>query len=223
VVFAFGRGIKTLPVRFTRVSSVVRVAYGRFSLRAGALCCILALAMAHSSSAQAPFVTAEGDLKTTAWWVVADFHPFTTEVRGIPANRIRKSWCKATEFRKDLIPKEWLVENGTDQMDASQLVFAVEGSFDGSATRQVALTGVYQECAGRKGSFILILDQPINPGKPRIRFLSTSETNHQFLALAKGKDNSIIAWSCMECDGRSILQWDRKKRKFGWLREPDDE
>ena len=181
--------------------------------------------MTHPSSAQAPFATAEGDLKSTAWWVLADFHPFTTEVRGIPVSRIRKSWCKATEFRKDLIPKEWLFENGTDEMEAGQLVFAAEGHFDGSATKQLALTGVYQECSGQKGSFILVLDQPIDTRKPRIRFLGTTDTNHQFLALEKSQKNSkassIVAWSCMECDARSVLQWDRKKRKFDWLIEPE--
>jgi hypothetical protein len=156
------------------------------------LCCFLSLITAHPSLAKAPFVTVEGDLKSTAWWVLADFHPFTTEVRGIPVSQIRKNWCKATEFRNDLIPKELLVVNGKDQMEAGNLFFAVEGSFDGSATKQVALTGVYQECAGRKGSFVLILDQPINTRKPRIRFIATSQTDHQFLALEKGKDKRCL-------------------------------
>jgi len=192
------------------------------------LCCILALITAHPSLAQAPlaqapFVTVEGDLKSTAWWVLAEFHPFTTEVRGIPVSQIRKNWCKATEFRKDLIPKELLFENGRNEMEAGDRFFALEGSFDGSATKQAALTGVYQECAGQKGSFVLILDQPINTRKPRIRFISTSETNRQFLALEKEKDNRIVVWTCMECDAFSVLKWDRKKRKFGWLPQPDEE
>ncbi len=193
------------------------------------MCCILALITAHPSLAQAPlaqaapFVTVEGDLKSTAWWVLAEFHPFTTEVRGIPVSQIRKNWCKATEFRKDLIPKELLFENGRNEMEAGGRFFAVEGNFDGSATKQVALTGVYQECAGQKGSFVLILDQPINTRKPRIRFITTSETNHQFLALEKEKDNRIVVWTCMECDAFSVLKWDRKKRKFEWLPQPDEE
>ena len=109
------------------------------------------------ASAQQPFVTIEGDLKTAAWWGLADFHPFETEVRGIPVNQIRKNWCKATEFRKDLIPKEILFEEGVDEMEASKLSFALEGHFDGSANTQTALVGVYQECSGQKGRFIMIL------------------------------------------------------------------
>jgi hypothetical protein len=178
--------------------------------------------LAQAPPAQAPFLTIEGDLKGTAWWVIADFHPFTTEIRGIPVSRIRKNWCKATEFRKDLIPKELLIENGTDVMAAGGWSFAVEGNFDGSKTKQIALTGVYQECAGQKGSFVLILDQPINTLKPRIRFVSASETNRQFLALETSK-GQIVVGTCMDCDVRSVLQWDRKKRKFDWLPEPDEE
>lgn len=214
--------MQILPVIRARASSTFRVAFGRF-----VLCCALALMM-HPASAQAPvgqapFVTIEGDLKATAWWVLADFHPFTKEVRGIPVSQIRKNWCKATEFRSDLIPKELLFENGHDAMEEGGRFFALEGNFDGSATKQVALTGVYQECAGKKGSFVLILDQPINPGKPRIRFISTSEANRQFLALQKEKDDRLLVWTCMECDAFSILKWDRKKRKFAWLPQPDEE
>ena len=80
--------------------------------------------------AEQPFMTVEGDTSSTAWWVLAEFHPFTTEVRGIPVGQIRKGWCKATEFRKELIPREFLFAGGEDAMEASQRSFAIEGQFD---------------------------------------------------------------------------------------------
>jgi hypothetical protein len=104
-------------------------------------------------------------------------------------------------------------------MAAANMSFAVEGRFDGTATKQVALVGVFQECSGPKGRFILILDQPAD-GKPKIRFVDAVRTQRQFGALQRGDDNSIIAWTCMECDNSSILKWDRKKRKFDWLPAP---
>ena len=180
--------------------------------------CAFALAIPYAR-AEPAFVTIEGDAKRTAWWLLADFHPFSTEVRGIPANQISKDWCKATEFRKDLIPRELLFEGGTDAMAAADLSFAIEGRFDGTATKQVALVGVFQECSGQKGRFILILDQPAS-GKPKIRFLSAVRTNRSFGALGKGDDNSIVVMTCMECDNGSVLKWDRKKRRFDWLPEP---
>ncbi|MGY8685935.1 hypothetical protein Q2941_50855 [Bradyrhizobium sp. UFLA05-153] len=167
-------------------------------------------------------MTIEGDLKYAAWWVLADFHPFTTEVRGIPANKINKSWGKATEFRKDLIPRELLFEGGADAMAAADVSFVIEGRFDGTAARQVALVGVFQECSGPKGRFILILDQPAE-GKAKVRFVSAFRTDRQFGALQKGSDNSIVALDCMECDSGSVLKWDRKKRKFDWLPEPEEQ
>lgn len=191
------------------------------------------LVLAHVEAwAQQSFVTIKGDPKAIAWWVIADFQPFTTEVRGIPANQIRKTWCKATEFRKDLIPRQLLFENGTDEMEAAELSFAIEGHFDGSPMTQVALVGVYQECSGKKGRFILIVDRPadglprIRPTKtrpPKIRFVNAAETDRQFGALAKGKDNTLVAWTCMECDNHSILKWNPKSRKFQWQSGPNDE
>jgi hypothetical protein len=179
----------------------------------------IALTMARAP-AQQPFVTLDGDPNKEAWWVVAQFQPFTTEVRGIPVDQLRKTWCRATEFRKDLIPKELLVgETGVDEMQAAGMSFAIDGRFDGSTTKQVALVGVYQECAGEKGSFLLILDQPPD-GKAKVRFLHAVKSDHQFFALQKGKDGTIVVAACMECDGGEILRWDRKKRKFDWVPQP---
>lgn len=173
------------------------------------------------AAAQEAFVTLNGDLKKEAWWVIADFHPFTTEVRGIPANQIRNSWCKATEFRKDLIPKELLLEDGVDVMQSAGMSFAVEGRFDGTAARQIALVGVFQECAGPKGRFVLILDHPAD-GKPKVRFVTAVRTDRQFGALRKGKGGTLVASACMQCDDSSVLKWDRKKRKFDWVPEADE-
>jgi hypothetical protein len=106
-------------------------------------------------------------------------------------------------------------------MEASRVSFSLEGHFDGSAATQVALVGVYQECLGQKGRFILILDQPIS-SKPKVRFVSATPTDRQFGALAKGEGNTIVAWACMQCDGFSILKWDRKRRKFDWVPQPDE-
>ena len=117
---------------------------------------------------------------------------------------------------QDLHHEQLLFDVRVDAMEANKLSFAVEGSFDGSATRQVAVVGVYQECGGQKGRFILILDQPAD-AKVKIRFVNAVPTDHQFGALQKGPDDTIVAWSCMDCDGSSVLKWDRKKRKFDWL------
>jgi len=194
-----------------------RKAVGPFVRAIVTLCCVLIASTAAVRSEQ-PFVTIEGDTDKIAWWVLADFHPFTTEVRGIPVSKIRKGWCKATEFRKDLLPREFAIDkSGKDALEGYS--FAVEGSFDGSAVKQVALVGVYEECSGQRGRFFMILDQP-KIGPPRIRFLDAFQTENQFGMLELMKGNTLLLWSCMDCDGYAKLTWDRKRRRFKWL-SPD--
>ena len=66
----------------------------------------------------------------------------------------------------------------------------------------------------------MILEQPTG-GKPKIRFLNAVRTDRQFGALAKG-DGTSVAWACMDCNGFSVLKWDRKRRKFDWEPQPDE-
>jgi len=193
--------LNSIPVCFARVIA--------------ALSCVLMLTAA-AARAEQPFMTLDEELSASAWWVVAQFHPFTTVVRGIPANKIRKSWCKATELRKDLLPKEIVIDQngGGDSMKGYS--FALEGNFDGSASKQIALVGVFEECNGRTGRFLMILDQP-QVGRPRIRFLESGENPHPFAALSVDDHKTITYWSCLECDNTAQLKWDRKRRKFVWL------
>jgi hypothetical protein len=173
-----------------------------------------------AARAEQPFMTLDKKMGDVAWWVAAEFHPFATEVRGIPANKIRKSWCKATELRKDLLPREVVLEpNGKDAMEGFS--FALEGSFDGSAVKEVALVGVYEDCAGGTGHFFMILE-PSAAGQPKVRFLSAAQDAHPFSALSMDKDKTIYVWACMECDNVAKLRWDRKRRKFVWLPARED-
>jgi hypothetical protein len=200
-------------------SSAARTILARVAQGIAALCCILMLTDA-SARAEQPFMTLDENASNAAWWVVAQFHPFTTEVRGIPVNMIRKSWCKATELRKDLLPHDVTIdENGGDAMAGYS--FALEGSFDGSANKQLALVGVYEECSGSTGHFFLILDQPA-VGRPKMRFLSTTQAVHPFAALSTDDGKTIAVWACMECDNVAKLKWDRKHRKFMWLPDPPE-
>jgi hypothetical protein len=158
------------------------------------------------------FVTLDPEPAYYAWWLRARFHPFETEVRGIPAQAIRNTWCKASEFRLDLFPKDLDFDDG--------LSFAIDGFFDGSKTRQTALVGAYETCDGGTGSFLLILDRP-HKGPPAIRFVHEMKTDHQFEILRAGPDSSIMIWHCMSCDNGSQLKWNRSKRRFVWV-ESDD-
>ena len=162
------------------------------------------------------FVTLDPEKPSmAAWYLRAIYHPFGKAVRGIPVARINKTWCEANELTKELIPSELLVENGVDTMAVSGLSFAVEGHFDGSKVKQIALVGVYRHCDGKTGYFLLILDPPRN-GTRKIRFLEEMP-RAEFLAL-QAKADSIVVWFCMDCDGSSGLQWDKSKHRFDWAK-----
>src|SRR6516165_8043080 len=121
-----------------------------------AMSCLLMVAAVTAAHVEQPFMTL-AERGTGAWWLDAEFHPFTMEVRGIPAKKINKSWCKATEFRKDLLPREIVIEeNGGDSMEGYS--FALEDNFDSSARKQIALVGVYEDCSGKTGRFFMIAD-----------------------------------------------------------------
>lgn len=174
------------------------------------LAAILA-AFATAALAQQPFATVKPG--TDAWWLRTNFNPMHTEVRGIPVAKIRRTWCKATEFTRALMPKKEMDEDKSGQMmDEVGLAFSFTGNFDRSKTKQVALVGVYQECAGKKGSFLLIIDE----GTQNVRFLDVTPTATQFSILSV-HENDIVHASCMECDGGGVLRWNAKRKAFRWV------
>jgi hypothetical protein len=172
---------------------------------------VIFAALATLAYAEQAFVTVKPGAE--AWWLRASFNPLHTEVRGIPVAQIRRNWCKASEYTRELIPNALLLEGGSDTMKEAGLAFSLEGNFDSSKVKQVALVGVYQTCAGQKGSFLLVIDE----GTSKVRFLDTSPGKTQFAVLAADK-NDIVLLHCMECDIGGTLRWSAKKKAFAWVR-----
>ena len=155
-------------------------------------------------------VTVKPGAATTAWWLRADFHALDREIRGIPVKDIRAGWCKATEFKRELFPKGLLVEDGTDYMAESHLSFALEGSFDGSGIKQVALVGTYETCLGEKGRFFLIIDAATR----KVRYLDAQPAKDRFSVLFAEAPTVVRIVYCFECDISSTVRWDRKRKRF---------
>jgi len=170
---------------------------------------LLATVWATSSLAQ-NLVTVRPEPKNDMWWLRADFHALDREVRGIPVAKIRADWCKATEFKRELFPKELLAENGADVMAEAKLSFSLDGSFDSSGTKQSALVGTYETCRGQKGHFFLIIDSDTR----KVRFLQAKSDKNRFSALQKTRASEIAIFYCMECDIYSTVRWDRARKRF---------
>ncbi len=164
-----------------------------------------------------PFVYISPTPEGYAWWLRTQYYPFGTDIRGIPAARIRSGWCKVNELRRDMFPAEQAADFNDDQ-----LPFAVDGFFDGSKTRQTALVGVYEACKGERGMFLLIVAWPA--GKPPlIRHLVGMPGAKQFGVVSASKDGTITLMHCLDCDHTSKYKWNKSKRRFVLLPPPKED
>ena len=173
---------------------------------------ILLLGSPMDSGAQdKPFLVTSPTPEGYAWWLRTEYHPFGADIRGIPAAKIRRGWCKVNELRRDMFPAEDVAYFGDDQSP-----FAVDGFFDGSKTRQTALVGVYEACKGERGAFLLIAAWPEGM-PPRVRHLVELPGNTQFAVVGASGDGTITLQHCLECDHVSQYKWDKSRKRFKLL------
>jgi hypothetical protein len=178
---------------------------------------LLVVGPAIGAAEDRPFLTTAPTPEGYAWWLRTEYHPFGTDVRGIPAARIHAGWCKVNELRKDLFPAD-LAKYFQDE----QSPFAVDGFFDGSKTRHTALVGVYETCKGARGAFLLIVAWP--EGKPpAIRHLVNLPGERQFAVVFISDDVTVTLQHCLECDHISQYRWDKVRRRFVLLPARDED
>jgi hypothetical protein len=155
-----------------------------------------------------PFVATSPTPEGEAWWLRTEYHPFGTDVRGIPAARLHAGWCKVNELRKEQFPPDLALS-----FEGEKSPFAVDGLFDGSKTGNTALVGVYETCKGARGAFLLIVAWP--KGKPPvIRHLVDLKGERQFAVVSVSEDSTITLQHCLECDNISQYKWVKSKRRF---------
>jgi len=164
-----------------------------------------------------PFLTTSPTPDYYAWWLRTEYHPFGSDIRGIPVAKIRPGWCKVNELRRDMFPDDLAVYFGDNKSP-----FAVDGFFDGSKTKHTALAGVYESCKGERGAFLLIVAW--RAGKPPlIRHLVELPGERQFAVVSASDDATITLQHCLECDHVSEYKWSRSKKRFVLLPSRSDE
>ena len=147
--------------------------------------------------------------KDDVWWLRADFHALHREVRGIPVAKISADWCKATEFKRELFPKELLFENGADVLAPANLSFSLEARSNGPGRSRSRLSDL-RDLPRTKGRFFLILDAATN----RVRFLDAGVAKDRFSAIAPAGRSGIVIMHCLECYIGSTVRWDRARKRF---------
>jgi hypothetical protein len=98
------------------------------------------------------FVSVTPEPAYRAWWLRAEYNPFSEVVRGISVKQLSKNWCYANEFLPELFPAKYMQEL------APNLSFSVDSQFK-QRKKLTALVGAYETCAHEKGLFLLIFEQ----------------------------------------------------------------
>ncbi|HEY3679467.1 MAG TPA: hypothetical protein VGL45_12185 [Bradyrhizobium sp.] len=185
----------------------------------GILLALILAVVSTGASAQErqSFLTTSPTPEDYAWWLRTEYHPFGTDVRGIPVAKVHAGWCKANEFRKDLFPPAEAAS-----FEGSDRPFAVDGFFDGSKIRQTALVGVYETCKGQRGAFLLVLAW--HDGKPAaVKFVQEIPGEREFATVGIVDASTLVVHHCMECDHFSKFRWNKARRRFVLLPPGPDE
>ena len=91
--------------------------------------------------------------------------------------------------------------------------FQASGVFTGRG-KQNAIVGIFEDCNGRQGSFILITDRS-QPKK--IVFIKELHGFAIFLKLIKSKvGDSLVIYTCLGCGEWYELSYDVKRKRFYW-------
>lgn len=150
-----------------------------------------------------------------AWWLRVTFTPTHTQIRGIPVKELNQSWRRASELKKEYLPKHLLYEGGSDLMDQSGIAFSVAGDFNNDGSADEVLVGVYETDSGKRGSFLLILSRSTS-GRWQKTFLEEDPGGAGFSGVSW--DQERLWWlHCMMCDVNRYLIWDQQRRAYVWV------
>lgn len=175
------------------------------------LCLVLLSAVARAD--RTTFLLVAPEPTNYAWWLRAEYNPFSKTVRGIPIKLLSKQWCYANEFSADLFPAKYM------QDISPELSFSVESQF-GQKRKLTALVGAFETCTQEKGLFLLILEQ--KEAIKVVRFLEQFSFQQSLAALRLTNRNTLELWWCSSCDNSQELEWNARQRKFVWRSEDDD-
>jgi hypothetical protein len=136
-----------------------------------------------------------------AWWLTERFTPAQTSYEGLTARELHPKWQKFSVLSEAVLPAK--AKSDLVWMRKEGLAFTREGDFNRNGRRDRAVAGVYVDIAGRRGRFLLVLEQ--EEGRWRKTFLSNDPGRPGFSILF-GRGNEVYWGPCMECDISSRLQ-----------------
>ncbi len=175
------------------------------------------------------FVINHENTENYAWWLKTIIaRPRGNIVFGVTVNDINNyfslngrdsTWCYANALtRKSFTSIEKSIRSEIDETMWGEEFhgFQASGVFTGRG-KQDAIVGIFEDCYGRQGSFLLITDRS-QPKK--IVLIKEMRGFTTFLKLKKSKvGDSLILNSCLSCGELSELSYDVKRKRFYWYED----
>lgn len=172
------------------------------------------------------FITNKKNAENSSWWLKEiNAVPKGNTVFGVTVddinnynrfNGIGGMWCFANILsRKSFTSPDKSIRLEIDETMWDEVLpgFQASGVFTGQG-KQDAVVGIFEDCSGTQGSFILIADRS-QPKK--IVYLEFTEGSTGFVWLKKSKNgNSLILGTCLYCGDWSELSYDVKRKRFYW-------
>src|SRR5215470_5918890 len=91
-----------------------------------------------------------------AWWLNAAFTPSETAYESLPVNEINPSWVKISVLSYASLPPD--AKSDLAWMHKDGFVFQVDNYFKRRGVVDRGLSGVFEDKAGQKGRFLLVLE-----------------------------------------------------------------
>ncbi len=137
-----------------------------------------------------------------AWWLNATFTPSQTAYESLPAKKINPNWVKMSVLSYALLPPDAKSDLGWMRRDG--FVFQVDNYFKRQGVADRGLCGVFEDQAGRKGRFLLVLERT-GTGPWRVAFLHQQAGEAGFSVFYR-KGTRLYWGMCMQCDEFSRLR-----------------
>jgi hypothetical protein len=142
------------------------------------------------------------DKPSEAWWLRAVFLPSKTAYESLPATDINPDWVKISMLSYASLPSEAQADLGWMHRDGFH--FQVDNYFKRTNLTDRELCGVFEDRAGHKGRFLLVLERP-SKGPWKVSFLH-QEVGEAGFSVLLSKPNGLFWSTCMQCGEFSRLR-----------------
>jgi hypothetical protein len=133
---------------------------------------------------------------TEAWWLTVTFTPSQTAYESLLVREIDPNWVKMTVLSYAVLPPEAKADLAWMHRDG--FAFQVDNYFKRPGVADRELCGVFEDQAGHKGRFLLVLEKK-GAGPWKVAFLRQDAGEAGFSVFTR-KANALYWGTCMQCD-----------------------